>query len=73
MQKWLITVELLLGDIPERAMFLEKENRKCLIPYYQLTLGTCISATAHGDPSHIGRDVEKLLTNLLPTELVRFF
>lgn len=37
-QKWLITVELLLGDIPERAVFLEKEYRKCLAPYYALTL-----------------------------------
>ncbi|XP_055338134.1 probable 26S proteasome non-ATPase regulatory subunit 3 [Paramacrobiotus metropolitanus] len=37
-QKWLITVELLLGDIPERAVFLEKEYKRCLAPYYELTL-----------------------------------
>ncbi len=34
-----VTVELLLGDIPERRVFLQKANRKALAPYLQLTQG----------------------------------
>ncbi len=34
-----ITVELLLGDIPERQVFLQKDNRKALAPYLKLTQG----------------------------------
>ncbi|XP_054162551.1 26S proteasome non-ATPase regulatory subunit 3-like [Oppia nitens] len=36
-QKLAITVELLLGDIPDRALFREPTLRRCLIPYFQLT------------------------------------
>ncbi len=36
-----ITVELLLGAIPERQTFLLPSNKKALGPYLQLTQGTC--------------------------------
>ncbi len=34
-----ITVELLLGDIPERQIFRQKDNMAALAPYLQLTQG----------------------------------
>ena len=34
-----ITVELLLGDIPERQVFLQQDNKKALAPYLLLTQG----------------------------------
>jgi 26S proteasome regulatory subunit N3 len=37
-QKMLITVELLLGEIPERQIFRQAQMRKTLSPYFQLTL-----------------------------------
>ena len=39
-QKLAITVELLLGDIPDRAIFRQPSMRKTLAPYFQLTQGT---------------------------------
>ncbi len=36
-QKLAITVELLLGDIPDRALFREPTLRRTLVPYFQLT------------------------------------
>lgn len=36
-QKLAITVELLLGDIPERALFRQPMMRRTLTPYFQLT------------------------------------
>ncbi|CAG2176613.1 unnamed protein product, partial [Oppiella nova] len=36
-QKLAITVELLLGDIPDRALFRDPTLRRCLAPYFQLT------------------------------------
>lgn len=36
-QKLAVTVELLLGDIPERSLFREATLRKGLAPYFQLT------------------------------------
>lgn len=36
-QKLAIVVELLLGDIPERAIFRQSALRKALAPYFQLT------------------------------------
>jgi len=36
-QKLAITVELLLGDIPDRAVFRQPSLRKTLAPYFQLT------------------------------------
>lgn len=36
-QKLAIVVELLLGDIPERAIFRQAQLRKALAPYFQLT------------------------------------
>ena len=38
-QKLAITVELLLGDIPDRAIFRQPSIRKTLAPYFQLTQG----------------------------------
>ncbi|GIX74345.1 26S proteasome non-ATPase regulatory subunit 3 [Caerostris extrusa] len=35
--KLAITVELLLGDIPDRSLFRQPQLRKSLAPYYQLT------------------------------------
>ena len=35
-----ITVELLLGDIPDRAVFRTPTMMKTLAPYFQLTQGT---------------------------------
>jgi len=36
--KFLITVELLLGDIPDKAIFKNPQLKQSLDPYYQLTL-----------------------------------
>lgn len=36
-QKLAVTVELLLGDIPERSLFREPIYKKALAPYFQLT------------------------------------
>nr|QBH73726.1 26S proteasome regulatory subunit S3 [Isotomurus palustris] len=36
-QKLLVTVELLLGDIPERSIFHQAHLKKSLAPYFQLT------------------------------------
>lgn len=36
-QKLAVTVELLLGDIPERSLFREATLRRSLAPYFQLT------------------------------------
>ncbi|CAF1232059.1 unnamed protein product [Rotaria sp. Silwood1] len=36
--KFLITVELLLGDIPDKAIFKNPQLKRSLDPYYQLTL-----------------------------------
>ena len=38
-QKLAITVELLLGDIPERSVFHQATMKKCLAPYFELTQG----------------------------------
>eukprot|EP00927_Polykrikos_kofoidii_P039752 TRINITY_DN34071_c0_g1_i1.p1 TRINITY_DN34071_c0_g1~~TRINITY_DN34071_c0_g1_i1.p1 ORF type:complete len:534 (+),score=115.92 TRINITY_DN34071_c0_g1_i1:91-1602(+) len=35
--KLVIIVELLMGDMPDRAMFMQKEFREHLMPYYALT------------------------------------
>ncbi|CAF0864248.1 unnamed protein product [Didymodactylos carnosus] len=37
-QKFLVTVELLLGDIPDKATFKNPQLKRSLDPYYQLTL-----------------------------------
>jgi len=34
-----VTVQLLLGTIPERHLFLEKVNKASLAPYFELTKG----------------------------------
>lgn len=36
-QKLAVTVELLLGDIPERSLFRQPIYKKALAPYFQLT------------------------------------
>ncbi|KAG0461852.1 hypothetical protein HPP92_020328 [Vanilla planifolia] len=35
--KWAIIVRLLLGEIPERTVFMQKGMKKALIPYFELT------------------------------------
>ena len=40
-QKFAIVVQLLLGEIPDRATFREPFLRKTLVPYFQLTQGWC--------------------------------
>jgi 26S proteasome regulatory subunit N3 len=40
--KFFITVELLLGDIPDKATFNNPQLKRSLDPYYQLTLGKYI-------------------------------
>lgn len=37
MQKLVIVIELLLGDIPERQIFRQPTMRRALMPYFQLT------------------------------------
>lgn len=37
--KFAIVVQLLLGEIPDRATFREPFLRKTLVPYFQLTQG----------------------------------
>jgi len=39
--KLMVIVQLLLGDIPERALFRQPVLRKPLVPYLQLTQSTC--------------------------------
>lgn len=45
-----ITVELLLGDIPDRRTFLQPQNKKALEPYLRLTQGE-LSSCAHMCPA----------------------
>ncbi|KAK9165074.1 hypothetical protein Scep_000265 [Stephania cephalantha] len=35
--KWAIIVRLLLGEIPERTVFMQKGMKKALVPYFELT------------------------------------
>ncbi|XP_039141485.1 probable 26S proteasome non-ATPase regulatory subunit 3 [Dioscorea cayenensis subsp. rotundata] len=35
--KWAVIVRLLLGEIPERTVFMQKGMKKALIPYFELT------------------------------------
>jgi hypothetical protein len=35
--KWAIIVRLLLGEIPERTVFMQKGMKEALIPYFELT------------------------------------
>jgi 26S proteasome regulatory subunit N3 len=35
--KWAIVVRLLLGEIPERTVFVQKGMKKALTPYFELT------------------------------------
>ena len=37
------TVQLLLGNIPERHLFLQPANKEALAPYFELTKGTVFS------------------------------
>merc|ERR1711994_839013 len=36
-EKLRVTVELLLGNIPERQLFLQQANKEALAPYFELT------------------------------------
>ena len=35
--KWAVIVRLLLGEIPERTVFMQKGMKKALAPYFELT------------------------------------
>lgn len=35
--KWAVIVRLLLGEIPERTVFMQKGMKKALRPYFELT------------------------------------
>lgn len=35
--KWAVIVRLLLGEIPERTVFMQKGMKKALTPYFDLT------------------------------------
>lgn len=39
MHKYFVVVELLMGDIPERALFRQPVLRKALVPYFQIVQG----------------------------------
>ncbi|XP_019087646.1 PREDICTED: 26S proteasome non-ATPase regulatory subunit 3 homolog B-like [Camelina sativa] len=52
--KWAIIVRLLLGEIPERSIFTQKEMEKPLRPYFELT-----SAVRIGDLELFGNVQEK--------------
>lgn len=39
--KWAIIVRLLLGEIPERTVFMQKGMEKALRPYFELTNVSC--------------------------------
>ena len=41
-EKLRVTVELLLGNIPERQLFLQQANKEALAPYFELTKGNHI-------------------------------
>ena len=53
-QKLTIIVQLLMGDIPERALFNQKDIRQALKPYFYLTL-----AVRNGDMPQFNSTVEK--------------
>ena len=42
-EKLRVTVELLLGNIPERQLFLQQANKEALAPYFELTKGTYVA------------------------------
>jgi 26S proteasome regulatory subunit N3 len=50
--KWAIIVRLLLGEIPERTVFMQKGMKKALTPYFELTnvsSWSCINSGAMGE------------------------
>ena len=55
-EKLRVTVELLLGNIPERQLFLQQANKEALAPYFELTKGIhivsfiCMSFTCERTP-----------------------
>ena len=53
-QKLTIIVQLLMGDIPERALFNQKDIRQALKPYFYLTL-----AVRNGDMPQFNSTVDK--------------
>ena len=42
-EKLRVTVDLLLGNIPERQLFLQQANKEALAPYFELTKGININ------------------------------
>ena len=47
-EKLRVTVELLLGNIPERQLFLQQANKEALAPYFELTKGIYEVLYYHG-------------------------
>jgi 26S proteasome regulatory subunit N3 len=45
--KYFIVVELLMGDIPDRALFRQPVLRKALVPYFQIVQGKSPSPSPH--------------------------
>ncbi|XP_026819186.1 probable 26S proteasome non-ATPase regulatory subunit 3 [Rhopalosiphum maidis] len=59
-QKFAITVELLLGDIPERYIFRQASLRKALVPYFRLTQSVRL-----GDMAMFSETLENFKENFL--------
>ncbi|ODQ67592.1 hypothetical protein NADFUDRAFT_45658 [Nadsonia fulvescens var. elongata DSM 6958] len=49
-----IVIELLMGDIPERSIFSQRELERCLVPYFEIT-----KAVRIGDITLFSETVEK--------------
>ncbi|KAL0454064.1 UNVERIFIED_CONTAM: putative 26S proteasome non-ATPase regulatory subunit [Sesamum latifolium] len=62
--KWAVIVRLLLGEIPERTVFMQKGMEKALTPYFELT-----NAVRIGDLELFKTVAEKLRHNVIRTGL----
>ncbi|KAL6727592.1 hypothetical protein Aduo_009456 [Ancylostoma duodenale] len=60
-QKWVIVIGLLQGEIPERSIFRQPIYRKCLLPYLELTQAVRLGDLAkfNGVVKHYGPVFEK--------------
>ena len=43
-QKWLVLVRLLLGEVPDRTEFTAPDWARQLAPYFDLTQASCVGA-----------------------------
>ena len=60
--KWAVIVRLLLGEIPERTVFMQKGMEKALRPYFELTNVSLVARTL----------TFSLSTTVLPHSLIKF-